>query len=138
MSEMDAAALVVIIIEKKPVHLDSLLPQQCSGITFLKRQEMRYRCMGQAWYLKYFFDYIELGRPFVFMDELWLNKNMVLSFCWSDGTVDCELNVPSGKGERWIMIVAGSKDGWIQPSIKLWKGKVLSEDYHTDMNGDTG
>ena len=63
-SEMDAA-LVAIIIEKKPVHLDSLLPhvkldnpewiwsratlhcalQQRSGITFVKRQEMRYTQM---------------------------------------------------------------------------------------------
>ncbi|KAL5515186.1 hypothetical protein EMCRGX_G000317 [Ephydatia muelleri] len=34
------------------------------------------------------------------MDELWLNKNIVPSFCWSDGTVDCELNVPSRK--EWI------------------------------------
>ena len=42
--------------------------------------------------------------------------------------MDCELNVPSGKGERWIMIGAGSKDDWIQPSI----------DYHTEMNVDTG
>ena len=168
MSEMDAAvirpALVSLIIEKKPVHLDSLLSrlkldnpewiwsratlhralQQRCGITFVKRQDMRYTRMREdpvnmqrrAWYLKYFFDYTEQGRPFVFMDESWLNKNMVPSFCWSDGTVDSELNVPSGKGERWIMIGAGSKDGWIQPSIKMWKGKVLSEDYHTEMNGD--
>ena len=66
------------------------------------------------------------------MDESWLNKNMVPSLCWSHGTVDA----PSEKGERWIMIGAFSKDGWIQPSIKMWKRKVLIEGYHTEMNGD--
>ena len=122
-----------------PVHLESLLfhvkldspewiwshatlhyaLQQRGGITFVKRQDVQYTQMHEdpvnmrrrACYLKYFFDYTEQGRPLVFMDELWLNKNMVPSFCWSDGTVDCELNVPSRKGERWIMIGAGSKDG---------------------------
>ena len=97
MSEMDAAALVALIIEKKPVNLDSLLShvkldnpewiwscatlhcalQHRGGITFVKRQDMRYTRMHEdpvnmlrrAWYLKYFFDYTEQGRPFVFMDE---------------------------------------------------------------------
>ena len=32
--------------------------------------------------------------------------------------MDCELNVPSRKGDRRIMIGAGSKDGWIQTSTK--------------------
>ena len=87
MSEMDAAALVVFIIEKKLVHLDSLLSQvkldnpewiwsratlhralqQRGGITFVKCQDMRYtqthedhvNMQRQAWYLKYVFDYME-------------------------------------------------------------------------------
>ena len=29
----------------------------------------------------------------------------------ADSTVDCELNVPSRKGDWWIMIGAGSKHG---------------------------
>ena len=100
MSEMDAAALVALIIEKKPVspvHLDSLLShvkldspewiwsratlycalQQRGGITFVKRQDVRYTQMHedpvnmQRWacYLKYFL----ITRSRVGHLYLWMN-----------------------------------------------------------------
>jgi hypothetical protein len=91
----------------------------------------------RAHYLQYFFGYEAQGRPFVFMDESWLNKNMVTSNCWTDGTGECEPDVPIGKGERWILIGAGGKEtGWINQSFKMWKGHVQSEDYHTEMNAE--
>ena len=92
MSEMDSAALVVLIIKKKPVHLDSLLSHvkldnpewiwSCATLhCALQHQTLRYAVHTDArgpcqwaWYLKYFFDYTEQGRPFVFMDESWLNN----------------------------------------------------------------
>ena len=60
------------------------------------------------------------------MDESWLNKNMVPTRYWSNGTQECEPDVPPGKGERWMIIGAGGKQGWIRESIKLWKGNVQS------------
>ena len=77
--------------------------------------------LKRANYLKYFFQYEHDKRPFVFVDESWLNKNMVPTRYWSDGTQECEPDVPPGKGERWIIIGAGGKQGWIRESIKLWK-----------------
>ena len=55
---------------------------------------------------------------------------MAPSYCLSDGTVDCELNVLGGKGER-------ADRGWIQPSIKMREREDNFEDYRTEMNGDT-
>ena len=168
MDDEDAAvirpALVALVLEKKPIHLDSLLmrikqdnpgwgwsrstlhralTKRC-GITFRRREDKHYLQMYEdpgnvqrrAWYLKFFFEYAQQGRAFIFMDESWLNKNMVPSHCWTDGTCDCELKVPSGKGEHWILIGAGSKDGWVDASVKMWKGHVQSEDYHSEMNGE--
>jgi len=72
----------------------------------------------------------------VFLDETWLNQNMVPSKCWTDGTAECEPEVPPGKGPRWIVIGAGSAAGWVPTSFVMWKGNVQSEDYHSEMNGD--
>ena len=80
--------------------------------------------------------YKEENRQIVYMDETWLNKNTQPSCIWHDKTLDTVDSVPSGKGQRWIVLGAGSKDGWIENSIKIWKGNTKSEDYHTEMNSD--
>lgn len=87
----------------------------------------------RAKYLKYFFNYIGERRPLVYMDESWINKNTVPGKGWHDGTTDTVDAIPPGKGARWILIGAGSKDGWISESFRMWKGNVQSEDYHHEM-----
>ena len=69
------------------------------------------------------------------MDESWINLNTSRKKCWHDGTADTVDSIPVGKGPRWIMIGAGSRQGWIPNTFKMWKGNVKSEDYHTEMNG---
>ena len=112
-------------------------------ISFRKRSHTRYtklredpaNCLLRATYLKRFFEYYAERRPFVFMDESWLNKNMMNTLVWSDGEKDLEPMMPSGKGPRWILIGAGCKElGWLQSTIKMWTGKSMNEDYHTEMN----
>ena len=157
-------ALVAMLLARKHVTLDSLLDRiktdnpgwiwgrttlfralhnRC-GIEFVKRTHDYYarlredpeKCQRRAWCLKFLFMYEEHGREFVFMDETWLDHNMVPTRCWTDGKSDCEPDVPPGKGPRWIIIGAGSIGGWIPNTFVMWKGNVLSEDYHTEMNGD--
>jgi len=157
-------ALVAIIREKKPLTLDSLLQRikednppwiwsratlhralvnRC-GIVFRKRVSSYYRKMREdpenmrrrALYLKQFFQYEREGREFIYMDESWINKNLVPSKCWTDGTTECEIDVPSGKGERWILIGAGGQMGWIHQSCVMWRGNRQKEDYHTEMNAE--
>ena len=60
---------------------------------------------------------------------------MSLTHVWSDGSMDIEPKMPSGKGARWIIIGADSReDGWIKENMIFWKGNVQSEDYHSEMN----
>ena len=92
----------------------------CRRIAYLERR--------RAWLAE--------GRQMVYMDESWINQNCSTRKSWSDGTPETVDTIPPGKGPRWIMIGAGTKDGWIEGSFKMWKGNVQSEDYHTEMNGD--
>ena len=46
---------------------------------------------------------------------------------------------PAGKGQRVIIMGMGTKEGWIQGSIRVWKHRrdgPQTEDYHADINGD--
>ena len=157
-------ALVALILEKKPPTLCTLfdrikrdnpewiwsratlqraLHNRC-GIRFTKRKYDYYQRLREdpdnvkrrAQYLQYFFLYESQGREFVYMDETWMNQNMVPTKCWTDGTADCEAEVPPGKGPRWIVIGAGSRNGWVPSTFVMWKGNILSEDYHSEMNGE--
>jgi len=87
-------------------------------------------------YLQNHVQYVAEERPIVYMDESWINKNCRPSKSWHDGTIETAEKTPPGKGPRWILIGAGSKDGWIPNSFRMWKGTVKSEDYHSEMNGD--
>ena len=76
----------------------------------------------RARYLFNYFLYREQGRPMIYMDESWINKNACPTKIWHDGTTETVPNVPAGKGPRWIMLGAGSKDGWVPNTFKIWKG----------------
>ena len=133
-------ALVSLVLERQPVTLNSLLARikldnpswdwgrtTQLGISFDTRKNTYYERLKEdpanvqrrAQYLKYMFRYESEGRPFVFMDESWLNRNMVSTKIWTDGTAECEPAVPPGKGERWILIGAGSVNGWIKESCAM-------------------
>ena len=47
---------------------------------------------------------------------------------------------PAGKGQRLIMMAMGGINGFVKPSVKLWKRSakdgVMSEDYHSDINAE--
>ena len=64
-------------------------------------------------------EYKAEGRKIVYMDESWVNKNITPKIVWNDGTLDTIKNVPSGKGQRWILIGAGSEDGWVPNSVRI-------------------
>ena len=45
------------------------------------------------------------------------------------------MNVPIGKGDRYIIIHAGSKDRFILNAKDVFKGNSSKGDYHKEMNG---
>ena len=71
------------------------------------------------------------------MDETWFDTHDVIKKGWVDETNNCHLRVPSSRGQRIIILHAGSKDGWVNKSLFL-AAKHIDEskvDYH-DMSGD--
>ena len=46
------------------------------------------------------------------------------------------LQAPFSRGERLIVLHAGSKAGFLTGTELVWKAKSSTGDYHDDMNGD--
>ena len=46
------------------------------------------------------------------------------------------LQVPFSRGERLIVLHAGSKAGFLKATELVWKAKSSTGDYHDEMNGD--
>ena len=86
-------------------------------------------------YINQYVRFVQENRPMVYMDESWINSNTIPKKQWNDGATDSMPKVPPGKGPRWIIIGAGTKDGWVHETFTMWKGHVKSEDYHSEMNG---
>ena len=66
------------------------------------------------------------------MDEIFVNTNhhVPKSLQWDD----IALKFPIWKEKRYIIVHAGTKDGFIPNTKDVSKGKNSSSDYHTDMN----
>jgi hypothetical protein len=155
-------AIIALVVLEQPRRLDTILAKiketspdwkwsretlrkamASIGITYKKRKEWYYlrlsedeaNCLRRAQYLRYFFMYEEENRNFEFFDESWCNKNMVEPREWSDGSVEFDIGVPPGVGDRWIMMGCGSKKhGWQRSTFKMWKGTSKDEDYHGNMD----
>jgi transposase len=88
-------------------------------------------------YLTKLEEYKADNRQIVYMDESWVNKNIQPSTICHDNTLETAAgNITTGKGQRYILIGAGCKDGWIPNSFRMWKGNNKEEDYHSEMNSD--
>lgn len=73
--------------------------------------------------------------PIVYLDETFLNQNHTVSKCWlRDG--EGGFKVPTGKGNRLIILHAGSREGFIANASLIFQSKTSSGDYHDEMNGD--
>ena len=63
-----------------------------------------------------------LGRPIIYLDETWVNVNYTKGKVWvcekQDGSIDPPLNVPLGKGQRFIVVHAGSCVGFMKDTFK--------------------
>lgn len=155
-------AIINLIMEKKPVRLGSILQELNKdkdwkygketlrkamlslGIGFNLHKSFYYdrlredpeNCLRRAKYLKYFFQYVKEDRIMNFFDETWFNKNMVEKKEWSDGSAEFDRGVPSGKGDRWIVLgVGNNKTGWKRNLFKMWTAdSSKGEDYHGNMD----
>ena len=73
-------------------------------------------------------------RPEVFLDETWLNSHAAPEKLWVDCDGSGGWRRPSGKGQRLIILHAGSREGWVPESELVFSSKTRSEDYHNETN----
>lgn len=74
----------------------------------------------------------EEGRDIVYTDETYVNAGHTVSKCWQTNQIG--LSVPFNKGERMILVHAGSKNGFISGAKLVFKAKSTTGDYHNEMN----
>ncbi|XP_064087409.1 uncharacterized protein LOC135202086 [Macrobrachium nipponense] len=83
----------------------------------------------------------EEGRQIVYVDETWFTTRMSHSREWVDTTQPAtsamhSRQVPSGEGERFVVVAAGTANGFIEDSFLCYPAKSTSGDYHGEMTGE--
>ncbi len=73
-------------------------------------------------------------RPEVYLDETFINKNHSNQFTWYFDEDGPEVNKPSGKGERLIIVNAITLDGWVSNAKLVFEAKKKTGDYHGQMD----
>ena len=73
-------------------------------------------------------------RPEVYLDETFINKNHSNQFTWYFDEDGPEVNKPSGKGERLIVVSAITLDGWVNNAKLVFEAKRKTGDYHGQMD----
>ena len=69
-------------------------------------------------------------RPEVYLDESYVNKNHSNDFIWYASEDGSSVQKPTGNGERFVIINAITKDGWIPNSKVVFKSTKKTGDYH--------
>lgn len=78
----------------------------------------------------------DTSRPEVYLDESYVNKNHSNDWIWyplEDGPF---VQKPTGNGERFIIINAITKDGWIPNAKMVFKSTKKTGDYHGQVNAE--
>lgn len=73
------------------------------------------------------------GRPIVYTDESYVDSSHSKNMAWSDGSTK-GLKKPISKGQRIVIVHAGSEEGFVPNALLLFKAGSKSGDYHDNMN----
>lgn len=89
-----------------------------------------------AWRCRYLREIrkIDLNKV-IWLDETWVNAGHTLTKGWTDRTIEGTTKAPLGKGERLIVLHAGSASGFIPNCCLIFRSKKTG-DFHDEMNGD--
>lgn len=76
------------------------------------------------------------NRPIIYLDETWVNINHSKNV-WmcenSNGELESPLRIPLGKGQRFIVVHAGSESGFVPNALLCFKSSS-TKDYHEEMD----
>jgi len=75
-------------------------------------------------------------RPEIYLDESYVNKNHSNDFTWYSCEDGPWIQKPTGNGERFIIINAMTKHGWVPNAKLVFKSTRKTGDYHGQMNFD--
>ena len=76
-------------------------------------------------------------RPEVFLDETWVNQNISVEKCWTNEEGSVGPKLKSGKGARFIIVHAGTDEGFVPGGLLMFKSKNGSKgDYHDSMDAE--
>ncbi len=72
----------------------------------------------------------------IYTDETWVNAHHNDEYIWVDKDGKGGWKVPSGKGQRLIVLHAGGVNGWVEGADLVFTSKMNSTDYHDEMNSE--
>nr|XP_022913139.1 uncharacterized protein LOC111423981 [Onthophagus taurus] len=77
--------------------------------------------------------YREAKRPIIYMDETYIHSSHTNAKNWDDNT-NTGLQKPVSKGDRIIIVHAGSENGFVPGAYARWRSSCTTGDYHREMN----
>ncbi|CAH2089437.1 unnamed protein product [Euphydryas editha] len=86
-------------------------------------------------YLQKLRQYRQQNRPIVYADESYIHATHSTPKGWTDGSTE-GLKKPISKGQRVVLVHAGSEMGFVPNALLTFKSGMKSGDYHDDMNFD--
>lgn len=87
----------------------------------------------RAKYLRTMKRFRESRKPVVYIDETYIHTAHEVNKCWQ-GPGEPGVSKSISLGERYIIVHAGSREGFIENCLLAYKTKSVSADYHHDMN----
>ena len=87
-------------------------------------------------YLQNIKKFREEGRTVVYQDETYIHSSRTLPYTWNDQIQPGGYAVPVAKGQRLIIVHAGSQYGFVPNTLLIFKSNQKTGDYHDNMNAD--
>ena len=79
--------------------------------------------------------YRQEGRTIVYTDETYIHSSHTMTSAWTDDSAYGYM-APTSKGQRLIIVHAGTEKGFIPGAQLIFKSNQSTGDYHREMNDD--